>query len=206
MVLGAALKTTASPLACPMSPNIFRSPAVHGAVISPARDEIRRGLRNYCLDVALPDEKFPLAGSFRRLLEALDTAEYAVGHGFAAELVAGVPHLRRSALSLKPRRHRERRPSCSTRFSRPGALNQLAARRCASKAWLFTICATGTATTGFRHGGRFPRTAARAGQDCRLADQQHRLTVQDVQGCATGSTGRGAGPRFPSPAGPGYSG
>ncbi|WP_426315442.1 hypothetical protein ACN9MF_10480 [Methylobacterium fujisawaense] len=78
----------------------FRSPAAHGAVISPARDELRRGLQNYYLDVALPDEKFPLAASFRRLLEALDTAETPSGHGFAAELVAGVPHLSRSALSL----------------------------------------------------------------------------------------------------------
>lgn len=69
-------------------------------MISPARDELRRGLQNYYLDVALPDEKFPLAASFRRLLEALDTAETPSGHGFAAELVAGVPHLSRSALSL----------------------------------------------------------------------------------------------------------
>lgn len=159
----------------------FRSPAAHGAVISFTRAELGRGLRNYYRGVSPPDEESPLAGSLWRLSEALDAAKMRSGHGFAAELVAVVPHLRRFALSLtrnaiesddlvqytllKAWEHR-------TSY-RPGT---------ALKAWLFTILRNGHLNDRKKHRREVPDPdGAHAAGLSSLADQEHRLVVQDVQ-------------------------
>jgi RNA polymerase sigma-70 factor, ECF subfamily len=159
----------------------FRPSAPRGAVISMASAGIAQELRSYYPEVESLDDDSPLAAALRRLSEALEAAGARSERGFAADLVEVLPDLRRYALSLtrnatetddlvqytllKAWEHR-------TGFQ-PGTR---------LKAWLFTILRNGYLNGRLKCRREVPDPdGAYAAGLSSLANQEHRLDVQDLQ-------------------------
>lgn len=159
----------------------LRSSATHGAVISFSEPGLGRDLRNFYPEVAVVDEMSPLGLVLHRLSEVLDAAETRAERRFTSDLIGVVPDLRRFALSLsrdatesedlvqytllKAWKHR-------TSY-RPGT---------SLKAWLFTILRNGHLNGRMKYRREVPDPeGSHAARLSSLADQEHRLDVQDVQ-------------------------
>ena len=159
----------------------FRLPAPHGAVISIASGSLGRELRDYYPEVESLDDGSPLAEALLRLSAALDAADARSGSGFAADLIAVLPDLRRYALSLT------RSASESDDLVQYTLLKAWEHRTSFSpgtrlKAWLFTILRNGhlNGRIKYRREVPDPEGTYAAGLSS-LADQEHRLDVRDVQ-------------------------
>ncbi|GJD33796.1 ECF RNA polymerase sigma factor EcfG [Methylobacterium aerolatum] len=127
------------------------------------------------------DGASPLAEALRRLSEALDRFEARTGDGFAAELVAAVPQLRRYALSLT-------RNAAETedlvQFTLLKAWEHRTSYRPGTglKAWLFTILRNGHLNGRMKYRREVPDPeGTHAAGLSSLADQEHRLDVQDMR-------------------------
>ncbi len=159
----------------------LRLPAPHGAVISIASGSLGRELRDYYPEVESLDDGSPLAEAFLRLSEALDAAEARSGSGFAADLTAVLPDLRRYALSLT------RNATESDDLVQYTLLKAWEHRTSFSpgtrlKAWLFTILRTGHLNGRMKYRREVPDPEGTyAAGLASLADQEHRLDVRDVQ-------------------------
>lgn len=160
----------------------FCPPVAHGAVIPVPSAGPAWNLRDYYPEVVSVDEASPLGLVLRRLSEALDAAESRAKRGFTSDLVEVVPHLRRYALSLARNATESEDLVQSTLLKawehrasfRPGT---------SLKAWLFTIMRNGhvNGRLKYRREVPDPEGSLAAGLSS-LADQEHRLEVQDVQG------------------------
>lgn len=159
----------------------FRSPATDDAMISFTSAELGRDLRIYYPEVAWIDDDSRLAGALRRLSEALDAAETRSELGFAAELIAVVPHLRRYALSLS-RNATESDDLVQFTLLKAWEHRTSYSPGTSLKSWLFTILRNGhlTGRLKYRREVPDPEGSYAAGLSSR-ADQEHRLDVQDVQ-------------------------
>ena len=159
----------------------FRSSATHGAVISRAGDGSGRDRRDFYPDVANVDETSPLGLALCRLSQALDAAETRAERRFTAELVGVMPDLRRFALSLT----RDATESEDlVQFTLLKAWEHRTSYRpgTALKAWLFTILRNGHLNGRMKYRREVPDPeGSHAAGLSSLADQEHRLDVQDMQ-------------------------
>jgi RNA polymerase sigma-70 factor (ECF subfamily) len=159
----------------------FRSPAVQGAVISLRHTGIGRDLHHYYPEVEFLDDASPLAEALRRLSKALDGEKPDSEDGFAAELVAVVPHLRRYALSLT---RNATESEDLMQFTLLKAWEHRTSYRPGTslKAWLFTILRNGHLNGRRKYHREVPDPdGAHAATVSSLADQEHRLDVRDMQ-------------------------
>ncbi|GJE37115.1 hypothetical protein KHHGKMAE_1171 [Methylobacterium persicinum] len=159
----------------------LRSSATHGAVVSFPGSGLGRDLRNFYPEVAFVDEASPLGLTLRRLSEALDAAETRAERRFTSDLVGVVPDLRRYALSLV----RDATESEDlVQYTLLKAWEHRASYRPGTglKAWLFTILRNGHLNGRMKYRREVPDPeGSHAAGLASLADQEHRLEVQDMQ-------------------------
>ncbi|MFC6790058.1 sigma-70 family RNA polymerase sigma factor [Methylobacterium komagatae] len=159
----------------------FRSPAVHGAVLSVMGAEIGQDLRDYYPEIAFIDDASPLAKALRRLSEVLDGPKTHSDQQFAADLVAVVPNLRRYAQSLT---RNATESEDLVQFTLLKAWEHRTSYRPGTgmKAWLFTILRNGHLNGRMKYRREVPDPEGmHAAGLSTLADQEHRLDVHDVR-------------------------
>lgn len=159
----------------------LRSPATHEAVISFSGYGLGRDLRDFYPEVAFVDETSPLGPVLRRLAQSLDAAETRAECRFPSDLDGVVPDLRRYALSLSWNTTESedlvqytllRAWEHRTNY-RPGT---------SLKAWLFTILRKGHLSGRMKYSREVPDPeGSHAAGLASLADQEHRLDVQEMQ-------------------------
>jgi RNA polymerase sigma-70 factor, ECF subfamily len=158
-----------------------RSPVPDAVMISFASTELGRELRFFYPEAADLDEGSPLAVAVRRLSEALDAAETRLERCFSADLIEAAPHLRRYALSLT---RNATESEDLVQFTLLKAWEHRSSYRPGTglRAWLFTILRNGHLNGRLKYPREIPDPEGRhaASLSC-LADQEHRLDVQDVQ-------------------------
>ena len=159
----------------------LRSPAGYGPAMAVADAETGWDLRNFYPEVTEVDARSPLGVVLHRLSAILDAAERSAERRFEVDLVGVVPHLRRYALSLT-----RNAPESEdlVQYTLLKAWEHRTSYRPGTglKAWLFTILRNGhvNGRLKYRREVPDPEGSYAAGLSS-LADQEHRLNVQDVQ-------------------------
>ncbi len=150
-------------------------------MISLAGSELGRDLRVFYPEVACIDETSPLGRVLRRLAEVLDAAETHSERSFTTDLVGVVPDLRRYALSLT---RNGTESEDLVQFTLLKGWEHRASYRPGTslKAWLFTILRNGHLNRRMKYRREVPDPEGlHAAGLASLADQEHRLDVQDLQ-------------------------
>lgn len=150
-------------------------------MISLARSDLGRDLRDFYPEVAFVDETSPLGLTLRRLSEVLDAAETRVERRFTSELVGVVPDLRRYALSLS-RNATESEDLVQYTLLKAWEHRTSYQPGTSLKSWLFTILRYGHLNGRMKYRREVPDPeGSHAAGLSSLADQEHRLDVQDMQ-------------------------